>query len=102
MKTVDTSEEQRGGLKLDAGFVAVAVYTTSGAYPSKGHEQVKITEPVSEILSKAASTLKLMDTSDWVATVDGRKIDSSKDYEANELKDTFTIQWGPRETGGGC
>ena len=96
------TEEQHGNPELDADFVAVAVYTTSGAYPSGGHERVKITETVSEVLSKAASALKLTDTSDWVATVDGSEIDPSKSYEANELKGAFTVQWGPRETGGGC
>ena len=95
-------EKQPSDLKLDAEFVAVAVYTTSGAYPSKGHEQVKVVETVGEILSKAGSTLKLTDTSNWVATVDGREIDPSKSYEANDLKGTLAIHWGPREGGGGC
>ena len=95
-------EKQPSDLKLDAEFVSVTVYTTSGAYPSKGHEQVKVTETVGEILSKAGSTLKLADTSNWVATVDGREIDPSKSYEANDLKGTLAIHWGPREGGGGC
>ena len=101
MDTVGT-EEQRSNPELDAELVAVAVYTTSGAYPGEGYEKVKITEAVGEILSKAESTLKLTDTTNWIAKVDGREIDSSKSYEANDLKGTFTIQWGPRERGGGC
>ena len=102
METVGTSEEQRRGPELDAEFVTVAVYTTSGAYPGEGYERVKITETVGEILSKAGSTLKLTDTSKWIATVDGREIDPSKSYDTNNLKGTITIQWGPREGGGGC
>lgn len=102
MGTIDTSKEQQDPLVLDADLVAVEVYTTSGAYPSKGPELVKITEIVGEILSKAGNILKLMDTKDWKAEVDGREIDPSKSFEANELKGTFTIQWGPREGGGGC
>lgn len=101
MGTVDT-EEKRSDPELAAEFVAVTVYTTSGAYPDKGYERVKITESVSKILSKAASTLKLMDTSNWIATVEGREIDPSKSYEANDLKGTLAIHWGPREGGGGC
>ena len=101
METVSTPKEQGRGPKLEAEFVMVAVYTTAGAYPSKGQERVKGTETVGDILSKAGSTLKLTDTSNWVATVDGRKIDPSKSYEANELKGTVTIHWGPREGGGG-
>ena len=101
MGTVGT-EEQHSNPELDAEFVAVAVYTTSGAYPSEGHERVKITETVGEILSKAGSTLKLTDTTNWLATVDGREIDPSKSYEANDLKGTLAIHWGPREGGGGC
>ena len=102
METVNTAEEQRRGPERDAEFVKVAVYTTSGAYPSEGHERVKVTETVSDILAKAGSTLKLADTSNWVARVHGDEIDPSKSYEANELKGTLTIQWGPRESGGGC
>ena len=102
MENFDTSKEQHETLGLDAGLVAVAVYTTSGAYPGEGNELVKIPEIVGAILSKADSTLKLTDTSNWVATVDGNKIDPSKSYEANDLKGTFTIHWGPREGGGGC
>jgi len=102
MGIINTSKEQKDPLVLDADLVAVEVYTTAGAFPTKGHELVKITEIVGEILSKAGSTLKLTDTSNWNAQVDGRDVDPSKSYEANELKGTITIHWGPREGGGGC
>ena len=102
METVSTPEEQRRGPELEAEFVKVAVYTTAGPYPSEGHERVKVTETVGDILSKAGGTLKLTDTSNWVARVAGNEIDPAKSYESNELKGTVTIQWGPRETGGGC
>ena len=102
METVSTSEEQGRGPERDAEFVKVSAYTTSGAYPVEGYERVKVTEPIGEILSKAGSTLKLTDTTNWIAQVDGREIDSSKSYEANDLKGTIAIHWGPRERGGGC
>ena len=65
METVSIPEEQLCRPELEAEFVKVAVYTTAGAYPSKGHERVKVTETVGDILSKAGSTLKLTDTSNW-------------------------------------
>ena len=102
METVSTPDEQRRRPELEAEFVEVAIYTTAGAYPSKGHERVKVTETVGDFLSKAGSTLKLTDTTNWIAKVDGCEIDSSKSYEANDLKGTITIHCGPRERGGGC
>lgn len=102
MESIGTSKEQHDTLGLDAGFIAVAVYTTSGAFPSEGHELVKVTEIVGAILSKAGSTLRLTDTNEWKATVDGHEIDPSKTFEANELKGAVSIHWGPREGGGGC
>lgn len=102
MENAEASEVQRPGVEPHAGFVLVAVYTTSGAYPREGHKREKATEIVAEFLQKAAHALHLTDTNGWVATVDGRDINPAQTFAENHLTGTVTIHWGPREGGGGC
>lgn len=102
MEYVESPETQRGCREPQVSIVAVAVYTTSGAFPGHGHKREKATEIIANFLSQAARALRLTDTSGWVATVDDREIDSTKSYAENNLSGTVTIHWGPREGGGGC
>lgn len=81
--------------------VQVSVYTTSGSFPGQGHIAADESDRVSEVLEKAKKALHLTDTSNWVATVDGRDIDPAKTFGQNGLTGTVVIQWGPREGGGG-
>jgi len=81
--------------------VEVAVVTTSGRYPNTGTDRVPANQPVSVVLKKAAKDLNIVDTTNWVARVSNREIDPAKNYEENDLSGTVTIDYGPREGGGG-
>ena len=97
----EVTEEQRRPPDHDK-LVHVSVYTTSGAFPRKGHQTVPASQHVSHILNEAKHALHLTDTTDWVATVDGQIINPDKSYQENGLADTVVLHWGPREGGGGC
>lgn len=81
--------------------VAVRVLTTSGAYPTKGHEAVPASEAVIEVLKRAAKALGIANTSDWVAKIDGNEIDTSRTYSELHLHGEVKIDFGKREGGGG-
>jgi hypothetical protein len=82
--------------------IEVSVFTTSGVFPRHGHEDVRPTEIVDDVLRKAAHALHLTDTSGWVVTSDGREIDAAASFAQNGLAGTVELHWGPREGGGGC
>lgn len=81
----------------------VAVITTSGRYPTAPgtfdpipeHQKVKIE------LAAALRELRITGATDWVATVNARPIDPEKSYIENDLRGSVTIDYGPRESGGG-
>lgn len=81
--------------------IFVKVVTTSGTFPRHGYEREKPSDLVSKLLRKVAHALHLTDVSTWVATVEGQEIDPEKTYAENGLTETVTIQWGPKEGGGG-
>jgi len=81
--------------------VEVVVVTTSGRYPATGTNRVASHQPVQVELKKAADALHIVDTAGWIARVDGREIDPNKSYIDNHLTGTVTIDYGPREGGGG-
>ena len=81
--------------------VAVRVLTTSGSYPTKGHEAVPASEAVIQILQRAAAALGIANTSEWVAKISGNEIDPSQTYAALNLHGEVKIDFGKREAGGG-
>lgn len=81
--------------------VAVRVLTTSGSYPTKGREAVPASEAVVEILKRAAATLGIANTAEWVAKINGNEIDPSRTYAALQLHGEVKIDFGKREAGGG-
>lgn len=82
-------------------FVQVAVATTSGFYPDDGADRVPIHQPVEVQLEKAKKALKIADTSGWIVTVNGVKIDPAKSYTDNGLTGDVELDWGPDHGGGG-
>lgn len=92
------SNEQAGN--PDA-HVEVAVVTTSGRYPTQGTNRVAAHQPLSVELAKAVKELKIVDTTGWVARVNGQAIDPNKSYFENHLTGTVIIDYGPPEGGGG-
>lgn len=81
--------------------VEVAVVTTSGRYPATGMDRVAANQLVDNELKKAVKALHIVDTANWIARVGGREIDPLKSYVDNGLSGTITIDYGPREGGGG-
>ncbi len=81
--------------------IEVAVVTTSGRYPADGRDRVPSHQPVKVELAAAARALNIVDTSTWIARVGGREIDPNKSYVDNGLTSPVTIDYGPREGGGG-
>ena len=82
-------------------FVEVAVVTTSGTYPTSGHDKVPAHQKVRVDLEKAAKALKITSTDGWIAQVNGKEINVEKSYLENGLSGEFFIDWGPRRGGGG-
>ena len=81
--------------------INVRVITSSGHYPQHGHEKVPVTEPVKAILARAAEKLVIVDTSQWVANVNGSPIEVSQTYAQLGLHGEVKIDWGRSEGGGG-
>jgi hypothetical protein len=81
--------------------VEVRVTTTSGSYPKTGFDAVPAHQPVKQQLKKAADALTIVDTTGWVAKVNGTDIDTGKSYADNGLSGTMSIDYGPAEGGGG-
>lgn len=81
--------------------INVRVITSSGHYPEHGHETVLLVEPVKDVLGRAAASLGIVDTAQWVANVNGAPIDVSKTYEQLDLHGEVKIDYGRSEGGGG-
>jgi hypothetical protein len=81
--------------------VEVVVVTTSGSWPDEGFERTPSNQKVKIVLKKAADKLNIVSTKNWVAKVNGREINPDLSYEENHLTGKITIDYGPREGGGG-
>ncbi|HZT01897.1 MAG TPA: hypothetical protein VFA39_06510 [Steroidobacteraceae bacterium] len=81
--------------------VEARVITTAGSYPTEGYEKEPATQPVQEILKRAARELHLVDTSSWVARCNGVDLQPQRSYAENGLKGRVDIDYGPPERGGG-
>jgi len=82
--------------------VAVVIATTAGTWPLSGSELVPDHQKLEVALEKAAKALEITNTSGWIATAGGRKLDPTKSYLENQLSNRCTIDFGPVESGGGA
>ncbi len=87
--------------KPEKHTINVRVITSSGHYPAHGHEKVPLTELVRDILARAAASLGIVDTTQWVANINGAPVDVSKSYEQLALHGEVKIDYGRSEGGGG-
>jgi hypothetical protein len=87
--------------KAEKQEINVRVITSSGHYPEHGHEKVPLAEHVKDILARAATSLGIVDTAQWVANVNGALIDVSQMYVQLGLHGEATIDYGRSEGGGG-
>jgi len=81
--------------------VLVVVTTTAGSWPKEGFEKEPSHQKVSVFVKKAVEKLKIVSTEGWVATVNNKEIDLEKSYLDNHLTGEITIDYGPKEGGGG-
>lgn len=82
-------------------FVEVRVVTTAGVFPASGFERESANQPVKVFLKTAQTALRITDTTNWIAVVSGRRIDSERSYAENHLEGRVEIDWGPDHGGGG-
>jgi len=89
--------------KRKAHDVAVVVITPKGIYPDEDDfRRVAETTVIAEVLKAAADKLKITNTSDWIAKVDGRRIDPSKTFKNEKLSCIAEIEYHKHEGGGGA
>lgn len=81
--------------------VLVVVVTTSGIWPTEGYDKTPVHQKVKVILKQAATKLGIVSTENWIAKVGIREINPELTFEQNNLSGTVTIDYGPRESGGG-
>jgi hypothetical protein len=79
----------------------VTVFTTSGTFPAQGALRVEASELIANILARAADKLRITDTTDWVAQVNGVDINPQLTFAQAGLSGEVDIEWGAREGGGG-
>lgn len=79
----------------------VAVVTTSGSWPKVDYETTPSHQKVKIVLKQAIDSIKIVSTDNWVAKVDGIEINPEISFEENNLHGKISIDYGPREGGGG-
>ncbi|MBS0505257.1 MAG: hypothetical protein JSS55_15970 [Proteobacteria bacterium] len=84
------------------GKVLVVVVTTAGVFPAEGAKRYADSTTVATILEQARKKLKITETPGWVAVVDNRDVDPALTLGQAGLAGSVTIEWGPREGGGGA
>ena len=82
--------------------VEVQIVTVSGNYPEEGYHKYPASELLRTILEAAKQHLKLHDTENWIAKLDGRTLTPSLSLESNHVTGKATIMWGKDESGGGA
>jgi hypothetical protein len=81
----------------------VAVITPVGIYPDEDDfRREPETTVIEKVLKAAADKLKITNTSDWVAKVDGRKLDPQKTFKQEHLSGIVEIEYHKHEGGGGA
>jgi hypothetical protein len=97
----ETLTEDRPGTKVRV--LGVSIITPVGAYPLDGGlARAKEDERIEHVLKQAAAALGITDTTDWVAKVDGRKIDPHHTFSEEDLKCVVDIDWHQHGGGGGA
>jgi hypothetical protein len=83
--------------------VAVAVITPVGTYPDDDDfRRIAEMTVIAKVLEEAAKKLKLTNTADWVAHVEGREINAARSFKDDNLCGIVEIEWHKREGGGGA
>lgn len=81
--------------------VQIQVVTTSGNYPETGYRDYPGAEPLRAVLQQAGAHLKLHNTDQWLAKLDGRELDPARSLAENSITGPVLIMWGQHDSGGG-
>src|SRR5689334_12600222 len=81
--------------------VGVQVVTVSGNYSDNGFREYPGSEPLSAVLDQARAHLKLHNTDQWLAKLDGRTLNARLSLTADGISGNVQILWGQDESGGG-
>lgn len=83
--------------------VAVAVITPVGVYPDEDtFRRADEKTVINDVLKLAAEKYKITNTADWVAKVDGEKINPEHTFKKEGLSGIVEIEWHKHEGGGGA
>jgi len=83
--------------------VAVAVITPVGVYPDEDtFRRADEKTAIADVLQLAADKYHITNTSDWVAKVDGHKINPEHTFKKEDLSGIVEIEWHKHEGGGGA
>jgi hypothetical protein len=83
--------------------VAVAVITPVGVYPDdETFRRADEKTVINDILQLAAEKYNITNTKDWVAKVDGNKINPEHTFKREDLSGIVEIEWHAKEGGGGA
>ncbi|MBB4374429.1 hypothetical protein GGD63_007259 [Bradyrhizobium sp. cir1] len=83
--------------------VAVAVITPVGVYPDEDDfRRVAESTIIEKVLQEAATKLKITNTTDWVAKVDGRQLNVNHTFKQEHLSGIVEIEYHKHEGGGGA
>lgn len=82
-------------------FVEVRVITTAALFPADGYQRVPDKQKLTPMLHRAAAALGLTDTSGYIVTVNGTKVDPERTYEELSLSGHVDLRWGPEAGAGG-
>lgn len=82
--------------------VMVEIVTTSGTWPDEGFDKVPAHQKIQVLLEKAVKKLRIADVNGWIATVGDKELNVDSSYLDNGLTGRVSIDYGPREGGGGC
>ena len=81
--------------------IEIKVVTTAGNYPEAGFKEYAAHEKLSKVLDEAADHLKLQNTGNWIAKLDGRTLNPALSLAENHIPNRSKISWAPAEPGGG-
>jgi hypothetical protein len=74
--------------------VEVVVRTPAGTWPTEGFFEVPADQKVALLLEHAAVSLKIEDTTNWIAVAGGKKLNPQMSYRANGLTERTMIHYG--------
>jgi hypothetical protein len=74
--------------------IEVSVWTPDGTWPTEGFFEVPAQQKIALLLEHVRRSLKIENTDNWVAVVEGRALDPATSYRKNGLAKRVSIFYG--------